>query len=667
MKPNDLALVAAAGTPRLSPDGSQVAYVVTRVDMAANTYRTRIWLAATDGSRPPEPLTSGDANDAQPCWSPDGRRLVFTSRRGDKGDSSLHVMPVEGPGEVLTIAKRNEAIGSLSWSPDGRLLAFASRRRDARLDADDERRQPPRHITHLRYRLNGEGFVVDRPTHVWVVPADGSVEPIDLTDGPHEFDEPSWLADSSGLIAVGNTDDTWDVDTNRYLQRLGLTAASRPQALMSGTVAVSHPAVSPDGRRVAFLGGNEPLVEPQNSRIGVLDLATGTYRFVDVGFDRTWQPSTGDQALRWVDDHQVIGFAEDRGNVHVHRIDIDSGGTELLVGGERTVYGYDAVGGALVFASSSPTEPSEIFVCVDGDDRRISEASRSFTDAVARTAPTSFTAGPHEVDVWVFTPPAFDDAQVEAYPMLLNIHGGPFTQYSNRFFDEAQVQAAAGYVVVLSNPRGGSGRDNAWGQCISGPGHPVIGGTGWGSVDFEDVMTVTDEVLHRYAAIDPARLGVLGGSYGGYLTSWAVGHTHRFAAACSERAVNNMLTFEANGDIAGMFRSILGRDHLDGEEALRRMSPVTYVRDISTPLLIVHSEDDLRCPINQAEELFVAMHLLGKSVEFVRFPGETHELSRSGSPVHRQQRFELILEFFAKHLQPTPQAWAPPPPPAAPI
>jgi len=650
--PNDLALYASAGFPRLSPDGSQVAYVVSRIDLAGNTYRSRIWLAATDGSRPSQPLTAGDANDSQPCWSPDGRRLAFTSKRAGKGDATLHVMAVDGPGEVLTLATRNEAIISISWSPDGRLLAFSSRRRDDRYEADDERRQPPRRITHLRYKLNGEGFTFDRPMHVWFVPADGSTEPIDLTPGPHEFADPAWLADSSGLLAVGNTADTWDLDANRFIHRLGLTAGSAVEALMHGAVTVSHPVVSPDGRRVAFLGNDDPLVDPQNVRIGVLDLAGGPHHFVDVGFDRTWAPSTGDQALCWLDDHRVVGFAEDRGNVHVHLVDVDAGGSVRLVDGERTVFGYDAVDDTLVFAASTPTEPSEIFVRRGGNERRLSEATRSFTSAVNRAEPTRFTAGDAEVDVWVFTPPSFDASRVAAYPMLLNIHGGPFTQYSNRFFDEAQVEAAAGYVVVLSNPRGGSGRDNAWGQCISGPGHPVLGGTGWGSVDFEDIMTVTDEVIRRYPSIDTDRLGVLGGSYGGYLTTWTVGHTNRFAAACSERAANNMVTFEGNSDIAGMFRSILGRDHLEGEADLRRMSATTYVRDISTPLLILHSEDDLRCPINQAEELFVAMRLLGKSVEFVRFPAETHELSRSGSPVHRQQRFELILEFFAKHLKP---------------
>ena len=236
--------------------------------------------------------------------------------------------------------------------------------------------------------------------------------------------------------------------------------------------------------------------------------------------------------------------------------------------------------------------------------------------------------------------------------MLLNVHGGPFTQYGNRFFDEAQIQAAAGYVVVMGNPRGSSGRETAWGQAIMGPNHPKAPGRGWGSVDVDDVLATLDAALARCPAADPDRVGMLGGSYGGFMATWLAGTTNRFKAICSERAVNNLVSEEWNSDIATVFRTNHGVNHLEDPELYARMSPIRFVREIETPMLILHSEDDLRCPINQAEELFVALRLLDKEVEFHRFPAENHELSRSGSPAHRRQRMEIILEFFGRHLQP---------------
>jgi dipeptidyl aminopeptidase/acylaminoacyl peptidase len=299
------------------------------------------------------------------------------------------------------------------------------------------------------------------------------------------------------------------------------------------------------------------------------------------------------------------------------------------------------------------TRPGEVSVWRDGEERRLSFVTDGFVARTALRPAMHFTApstGDAEVDAWILTPPGYDPSR--RYPALLNVHGGPFTQYGNRFFDEFQVQAAAGYVVLMSNPRGSAGREEAWGRAISGVHDAYGAGTGWGSVDYDDVMAVLDEALRRYPFIDPDRLGILGGSYGGFMTSWVVSHSDRFKAACSERAVNNMASEEWTSDIATAFRHELGATWFDDPDEYRRMSPITYVKDIDTPLLILHSENDLRCPIEQAEQLFVALRLLGKEVEFYRFPGEGHELSRSGSPVHRRQRFELILDFFAKHLQP---------------
>ena len=300
---------------------------------------------------------------------------------------------------------------------------------------------------------------------------------------------------------------------------------------------------------------------------------------------------------------------------------------------------------------------SELFSVVDGQERQLTDLGAGFLSDVPplavravlgrrrRAAPRSTHGSSRPPDL----------RPVRAVPAPCSSStAGRSRQYGNRFFDEAQLYARAGYVVLFSNPRGSSGRETAG----AGPS-PVRSvrtdpGTGWGSVDYEDVMAVRGRgALGATRPSTADRLGVLGGSYGGYMTSWIVGHTDRFKAACSERAVNNLLTLESTSDIASYVPDELGVNHVEDPPEYLGRSPISYVQRITTPVLILHSEDDLRCPIEQAEQLFVALRLLGKEVEFVRFPAENHELSRSGSPIHRVQRAEMILEFFAKHLQPT--------------
>jgi dipeptidyl aminopeptidase/acylaminoacyl peptidase len=252
-----------------------------------------------------------------------------------------------------------------------------------------------------------------------------------------------------------------------------------------------------------------------------------------------------------------------------------------------------------------------------------------------------------EVEAWIMRPLGFEPGQ--RYPLLLNVHGGPFAQYGNRFFDEFQIYAAAGYAVLYSNPRGSSGYSEEWGRAIRGP---AAGGPGWGTRDYEDVMAVMDEALERFDFIDPDRLGVLGGSYGGFMTSWIVSHTHRFKAACSERSVNNFVLEGGSSDIGWAFKGIVGAYWFEAPEVYMQISPSTYAADITTPLLVLHSEHDLRCPLGHGEDMFAILRVLKRDVELVIFPAEGHNLSRTGSPAHRVMRFETILDWFERKLAP---------------
>jgi dipeptidyl aminopeptidase/acylaminoacyl peptidase len=623
-----------ASQPCVSPDGRRIAWTTATIDLDKNRTVTSIWL---DGA----PVTAGP-HDHTPRWSPDGQALAFVSKRGEKDhEATLHLLPVDGPGEVRTLCAMPDGVGDVRFSPDGRWIAFTSRTRDERYSAESVAWQAPRKIERFFSRLNGEDWVFDRPTHIYVVAVDGTDRPRNLTPGPFEHAHPTWLPDSSALVVSAARHDTWDLDLANDLYVVPLDG--EPTALTAQTGRYGAPAVSPDGDTVAFIGQDDPLTDSQNQRVGVIPITGGAHEWISLGLDRTFETTSGSGAPIWVDDHTLYAVAEDRGETHLHRLHVDGRTPERITSGPITVGGFDAARGVVAMAVSTVDRPAAIHT-LDGP---ISPAATARLGWERFTAPC--TDGSDEIDAWIMRPADFDPATT--YPVLLNVHGGPFTQYGETFFDEAQMQAAAGFVVVMSNPRGGSGRHTGWGQAILGPKHPSAPGTGWGSVDVDDVLAVLDTALARYPFCDPDRVGMLGGSYGGYLaTLLAARHGDRFRAICSERSVNNLLTEDWSSDIATYFRAELGTDPVNDPDEYLRMSPSTMARDIHVPMLIIHSEDDLRCPINQAEELWVTLRLLGRDVTFYRFPGENHELSRSGSPVHRRMRAEIVLDFFAHHL-----------------
>jgi dipeptidyl aminopeptidase/acylaminoacyl peptidase len=627
-----------AADPQVSPDGAHVACVVATCDLDENTTISRVWL---DGS----PVSVGP-HDAQPRWSPDGKWLAFISRRGEEeGEATLHVLPVDGPGETRTICTMPEKIDHVAWSPDGSTIGFTSRTRDERYEAKDVRWQAPRRVERYFSRLNGEDWVFDRPVHVYTVAADGTGTPRNLTPGPFQHSGVAWLHDSSAVITSAQRHDTWDIDLATDLYRIDLDGTVT--ALTERTGSYRAASVSPDGSTIAFIGTDDPALYPQNGRVGVMAVDGSERRWISEGLDRTFHALNCFQSPVWLDETTLLATAEDRGAVHVYRLTVDGATPEAVTEGPITVTGFDQRHGTFATTRTDVSHTSELYVERDGTNEQITHVGLTGSDWEHFTVPC--TDGSDEIDAWIMRPADFDEAA--KHPVLLNVHGGPFTQYGEGFFDEAQMQAAAGFVVVMSNPRGGSGRHTAWGQAINGPKHAGASGNGWGSVDVDDVMAVLDAALDRYEFCDRDRVGMLGGSYGGYMaTLLAARHGDRFRGICSERAVNNLLTEEWSSDIAMMFRIEHGVDPVEDPEEYVRMSPITFARDIHVPMLLIHSEEDWRCPINQAEELWVVLKWLGRDVTFYRFPGENHELSRSGSPVHRRQRAEIILDWFADKL-----------------
>lgn len=671
MRPEDIGHVVEVGSPAVSPDGQQVAWVVRRPDLDANKYRSAVWLAPADGSRPPRQLTAGTHGDGQPTWSPDGSLLAFTSGRGEDEDkrSTLHVLTVDGPGEVVTLTTQPEGIEDLQWSPDGSRIAFACRQRTARFDeGKDDRARGPRQVTRLLSMLDGEGWIVDRPSRIWVVPVDGSgaatvVSGAAPSDGDLEGDaqgdhgSPAWSPDGARLAFAGGVVRDFDLDQRNQVLVAEVGAgvpAERPAVSAvtpDGPVAFSNLSWSPDGTRIAAL--EERVTDaPWNDRLVVIDVASGDTSYPAAGLDRQQAPFPGARPPVW-DGDDLLFNAEDAGAVPVYRVPAAGGEATVVAGaGACVVAEWDSAGGTLaVTRSDAATLPEVVVVDADGTERRLSRHTDGFHARCPSHPTERFTVpspvGDGDLDVWLVTPADLDRSA--RHPVLLSVHGGPSTQYGERWFDEFQLWASAGYCVVFTNPHGSTGRDSGWLRNIRSPRAKVDPGQGWGGDDHRDVIAALDGALERFAFLDPDRTGILGGSYGGYMASWAVGHSDRFRAAVSERAVNDMLSLETTSDCMGLFGEMIGVDHLDDPDEYRRMSPITYVRDITTPMLILHSDEDWRCPVEQADKLYLALRKLGREVEYHRFPDEGHELSRSGSPKHRIRRAELIIEWFDRH------------------
>ncbi len=662
MTPADIARLRQVGNPRVSPGGGAVAFTVTDADMKGNRYARRIWLAQIGEAGPgPRPFT-GPGSEVLPRWSPDGSRLAFAAI-GDDGRSQICVLPVAGGGERFVVCSAAAPVTELEWAPDASALAFTARDPDpGQYGGGEEKRRdqdmPPRRISRLLFRFNGAGWTADRPSRVFVVPADGSAPPRAVTPGPFEAAGLAWAPDSRSLAFTSGRDEDWDLNLAADIWVASADGTNPPQRVTSGGAGYSLPAWSLAGDRIACYVNPTPLESPRNRQVAVVDVASGKEQILTARLDRNCASLGIAVSPTWIGD-DVLFAVEDRGNVHLYRAHADgSGSPSQVAGGDRWISEWDWAGGTLAFVASSPLTTGELATAdlpadgaVASTERQLTQLTRPFSDAFTLVSPERFTAisaDGSEVECWVMAPVGVTPGA--RYPALLNVHGGPFTQYGNRFVDEFQLQTAAGFGVVYCNPRGSAGYSEQWGRAIRGPECAHDPGTGWGSVDFADVMACLETACESFSWIDSDRVGILGGSYGGFMTSWAIGHTSRFRAACSERACNNLLTMEHSADIAGFIRSYVGPDHLADPAAYLRHSPVSYVREMTTPLLILHSEDDLRCPISQAEELFVALRLLGRDPVMYRFPGENHELSRSGSPRHRITRAELILDWFRHHL-----------------
>lgn len=610
--------LATPSDPAVSPDGKRVAFSVSVVDSKDDRYRRRIWLAEEGGVRP---FTAGDG-DSLPVWSPDGRRLAFL--RTEDRIAQLAVIPVDG-GEARVLTSLPLGVSGLpAWSPDGSRLAVVGsdwRPEWAHLD-EEERSRRPRRIRRRDYRGDGLGWTHDRLRSIYLVDAtDGGATRLD--DSDRDQLGPVWSPDGSRIAYLTDLSPRPGYQPGADVRVVsvdsGEAVGEAPRGMWAAlgyrSDGVLHGLGSP-GDEFPDLPGLwrlEPEVVPVSDHPrAVYSFAAGTPR---LRFD-------GDTALVW---------DIDGGSAGALTVEPD-GSMQELRSGPEVVTGFDRAAGTFAAVSSAVDYPGRLVVERDGTTETHDDfGGREVESIHPHHLVVKGVGGP--LDVWVYLP-----AGEGPVPLLLNIHGGPASQYGWGYFDEFQVYAAAGYGVVATNPRGSAGGDREFLQAVKGEG--------WGSVDVEDVDAAVAAALAEFPRLDSDRMGVMGGSYGGFLTAWLIAHQTRWRTAVVERGLLSWPSFGGTSDIGGWF----GDRYLGEQRLLWERSPMRVADRIQTPTLIIHSENDFRCPIEQAEQLFDVLAGNDVPTEFVRFPGEGHELSRSGRPRHREERFEIILEWLGRWL-----------------
>ena len=656
--------------PRLSPDGRYVAVVWVTVDRVGNSYHRHIALVPTDGSKPLRRFTRGK-QDQQPRWSPDGQWLAFVSNRDDER-GQIYLISVNG-GEARQLTNHPNGASDPAWSPDGRYIAFlapVNADEQAREDAgdsppppadawearrareqrqhDEELRTDPRVITKLPYR-SGTSYFDDRRRHIYVVEVnddDTPATPRRLTSGDLHYSAPVWMPDGLALLSTATRDPEADSLFAYYdVMRIPLDG-SRPQPLTSAGFSYFDPRPSPDGRQIAFLRLNEARLLGEGRRVAIIPATGGEPH------DLTAHTDLNVEQFHWQPDGQGVLFsAAWRGHAHVYQIGLPGTPTYrngmTLVGGMRIVSEFD-VGrdGSIAFIAGSADNPCDLFWrSADGQEHRLTRINEHLlSQRIIIPIEEMLYLAPDgsEVQGWTLHPPDFDPAR--RYPLAVYIHGGPHIMWGPGFrsmWHEWQVAAARGYVVFFCNPRGSEGYGELWRDAIRG---------NWGEADAPDILAGIDALVAR-GYIDPNRIGVTGGSYGGYMTAWLIGHDDRFACAVAARGVYNLLTQHSTSDAHELIEIEFGGFPWELYEELWDHSPLAHAHKIKTPLLLLHSELDYRVPISEAEQLFAILRRQKKVVELVRYPREGHELTRSGEPRHRADHMRRTLEWFDRYLR----------------
>ena len=666
LMPADFYSEVGVGDVAISPDGALVAFTVTTVNEEENRRHREVWLRELRGGRPdgdPFRFTDPTREANAPRWSPDSRILSFQSRRGegdDTGETWFARVTFPG-GEAFQI----EGVDAAPvWSPEGSWIAYTTRpdersrseeveqtgwvAPDAITNTLDAERFDGRVITSMRYKRDGTLTLRPHPStrtkrQLFVVPADGGA-PVQRTNVAFDVGGVVWSADGERLYFTGNEkeDDEYnrDLTTDIYMIE---RATGTPQKLTSNPGSEDAPAVSPDGSRLAFL---QTRARGEETDLRVVDLAAnGTFRGLPRNLTGGWDMTPG--APTWVASGAAVRFlAAVGGDRHLFEVPIRGDLIRQLTNGARQVGSVSITEDGLVmsYTVTDAITPAEVYV--NRGDGTLQRRLTAFNDEwLARVTLqpaerlTWTVADGTEIEGWIIKPVGYEAGRPS--PMILKIHGGPHGAYGNAFFRTFHILSNTGFFVLYTNPRGSTGYGHAFTYATR---------EGWGEIDSEDYLTGVDAALKRYPDIDPARVGVSGGSYGGYMTNWLTATTNRFAAAVTSRSITNWESWYGSSDVQGLTEFEFGGAPWEQRERYRRLSPISYVEQVTAPTLIIHSEHDYRTPIGNGEQWFMALKKREIPTELVRYPRSSHGLSRTGEPWLLVDRLERIRSWFTHWL-----------------